>query len=267
MNAEKLLFDYVDSWNSGDIEKMLSHLTDDCVYFDAFFGDAVPYDEIRIYHQSDFELTNIRHTVTNVISCDSASVAASYKTEIIDRQGRGTSSFKGAEVLALRRGKISRITDYYVAPPELLALYDGKTVGDHGQDLSALESYYSKVLQCRSDFLRAIKRDCRYASQWPSLPTIAKKIGFDEEFLASVITQEFRCGFDEYVEKCKLRRARDIINVQVLLDPASTGQEEDGRIAREVGFDSKSSFIDAFRRTYKLGPLQYRRSIQENLGA
>lgn len=267
MNAEKLLYEYFDSWNSGDIQTMLWYLTDDCVYYDDFFGDAVPYDDMHIYHQWDFELANVCHSVTRVIQCDSTSVAARYKTEIINEEGSSVVSFAGAEVLALRGDKICRITDYYVPPPELLALYDGISIADSGKDLSALESYYSQVMQCRSDFLRTIKHDERFVSQWPTLPTIAEEIGCDEEFLATVIAQEFRCGFDEFVERCKIRRARDIIKVQVLLDPASTGQKEDGRIAWEVGFDSQASFIDAFRRTYKLGPLQYRRSVQANMGA
>lgn len=269
MKPEKLLVSYADAWDTHDLEAMQWHLTDDCCYFDAFFADLVPYDNIPQYFRYDFECSDLRHSVTDIIRCDSTTVMSRYKTEIVNEKGKNIVSFAGAEVLALRHGKICRITDYYTAPPQLLSIYydNEKSVADSAQYSSTLESYYSKILQCRSDFLRTIRKDRRYVSRDLSLSTIAEEIGFDEEFVGSVIAQEFRCSFHEFVDNCRVESAKEMIKAQVLLDPMSSGQEQDGRIARKVGFASKSSFIEAFRRVYNLGPLQYRRIARSALAA
>jgi len=121
-DVEKMMKDYFAAFNSHDVNKFLSFFTDDCVYEDAALG--------VVWHGKK-ELNGVINSVfTNVpdLKHEMKSAFGAGDWAGSEWVGTGThfhssnsavpatgkhSSVRGASIIEMRKGKISRNTDYW----------------------------------------------------------------------------------------------------------------------------------------------------------
>lgn len=248
MNIENTITDFVDDYNSGNVESLLQRMTDDCTQFDTFFSDVVPYRKFAEYHEHDLAEPRTRYSVVKITECNPTSARYEYDACIVDTDNNEVASYTGVEKLSLRFGKISRITDCYIAPPEMLAIYYGE----------GSESHFSELLQCRSDFYRNMRTNNLYARPNLSISIIAEEIGHDEELTAALFENAFRCSVDEFIDRYRAERARELIGYQALFESLSSDMDMNRRVAEKVGFRSHASFVAVFEMVFHQTPCQYR---------
>lgn len=113
-DVEKMLKDYTAAWNSYDVNKILPFFTDDCVYEDAALG---------VVNHGKKELT----AFINSASTNTPDVKIELKSAFGAGDWAGSEwvitgtylptgkkfSIRGASITEMRKGKISRNTDYW----------------------------------------------------------------------------------------------------------------------------------------------------------
>ena len=248
MNIENIVTDFVDDFNSGNVERLLQRMTDDFVQFDTFFSDVVPYRNYAEYHEHDIAGPRIRYSVVNLTECNPTSARYEYRARIFDTSDKEVASYTGVEKLSLRFGKISRATDCYIAPPEMLEIYYGQ----------GSENFYSELLQCRSDFFQKLRTSNLYALPNLSISVIAEKIGHTEELIATLFENGFRCSVDEFIDRYRVERARELIGYQALFESPSSDMDMNHRVAAKVGFSSHASFVAVFEMVFRQTPCEFR---------
>lgn len=119
--ADRIVDDWAAFWSSHDLEKGLALFTDDCVYEDVTFGAVNKGKaELRNFANSNFAAfpdLKIQLT-TRVIAGNRAAMewvmTGTHKGDLPGMPATNKSfSVRGATVLELRQGKISRDSDYW----------------------------------------------------------------------------------------------------------------------------------------------------------
>ncbi|MGI9262597.1 MAG: nuclear transport factor 2 family protein [Woeseiaceae bacterium] len=264
MQGEKVIAAFDRAWNERDPDGVLQLITPDCMHFDAYFADLVPAWNIAEYVKIDMASANVRYTITNIVECSDEIAEYNYAARILDENDRVISTYDGAERLVLRDGKICRMTDYYVAPPELLSTYYNPLrrsfahPGDHTTPDFSIET----ILQCRRKLIRGMRTEFGYVDETLTLPKFARLIEFPEDLISLVLEVAFHREFEEFVTKCRIDCARDMIRQQVLAGFDITDLSVDRRIARKVGFKSHKQFVDAFAGMFGQTPREFRSNLR-----
>lgn len=124
MSIENLISSYFKAWNTASTKNILQHLTADCVQYDDYWHTTVPCEFLTQYLKDDFRHCTAQYALVGDANCSHNRIIYKYRATLINLKHFGVAKFVGAEVLALRRGKIKRITHMYTFPAEVAALYD-----------------------------------------------------------------------------------------------------------------------------------------------
>jgi AraC-like DNA-binding protein len=88
-----------------------------------------------------------------------------------------------------------------------------------------------------------------------TLPDLARASGVAAPQISQVLNGQMNQNFFSFVNSYRVQLAR-----RLLLDPETSGRPI-VELAVEVGFKSKSSFYDAFKRATKMTPTQFKRAM------
>ena len=264
MHSEYVITAFNRAWSERDVDGVLQLLTPDCLHFDAYFGDLVPGWNLAEYIKNDVDSANIKYSITDITECTPEVACYKYAARIVDSNGDVLGAYSGAEKLCLRAGKIHRMTDWYIAPAELLEIYYGPGIRsiDHAGNRGTSDFAIREILQCRAKLIRELRLECGYSDPDITLSGLAQRIKHSEKLILLVLDIAFHRDFDDFVEKCRIDCAREMINQQVLAGHHSTDLNVDKRIALRVGFRSHASFIEAFRKHFAKTPRQCRRDLR-----
>jgi steroid delta-isomerase-like uncharacterized protein len=121
-DIKKMLGEYMLAWNSHDVDKILSFFTDDGIYEDVALGivkhgkkEIVEFTNSMLLDSPDvkFELKSVFGT-GDWVGSEWVMSATFVHSSIPTMPATGkTFSIRCASILQLRKGKISRETDYY----------------------------------------------------------------------------------------------------------------------------------------------------------
>jgi len=120
-DVERMLRDYAAAWSSGDVEKVVSFLTDDCVIENVGGGTAYRgQEEIKAWARDNFASTpDFKIEVTSLFVAGDWGGAewiqsGTYTGEVAGTEVTGKHfSGRGASVIELHEGKIKREAFYW----------------------------------------------------------------------------------------------------------------------------------------------------------
>lgn len=105
---------------------------------------------------------------------------------------------------------------------------------------------------------QAIQQVCRYIEanldQDLSLTRLAQVIHFNPSYLSRMFKQEKGMNLSEYIENCRVRRAKELLKKSEL---------KINEIGLMVGYDAPHSFTRFFKRMTGVTPLEYRDKARE----
>lgn len=99
---------------------------------------------------------------------------------------------------------------------------------------------------------RALEEGRVYLRPDLTLPDLAQELGLPRSHLSQVVNERFGCGFSELLAEHRVRHAEAI-----LADPEAEHLTVES-VGYRAGFNSRSAFYDAFKRTTGLTPAAYR---------
>lgn len=114
---------------------------------------------------------------------------------------------------------------------------------------SRLQGIYTDELLSRLDLL--MKKDKRFSDESLTLSMLASEVELTPHQLSELLNEKLEVNFNSYVNQYRISEARTLL----LEDPKRSVLS----IAYAVGFNSKSSFYDAFSRFTGLTPKEYRK--------
>lgn len=85
------------------------------------------------------------------------------------------------------------------------------------------------------------------------LDELASQVDMSRHVLSRVLNEEYELGFSHYIKAHRVNEAKRLIEIRHELSLEGIGFE--------AGFNSKSSFFDAFKKVTELTPAAYKRSI------
>jgi len=121
LQSEKMIREYLETWNTHDLDKMVSFFTDDCVYENLARGQTYRgKEEIKAWAKMSFDaIPDFKLDVTSLfVSGDWAAcewvMTGTQTGSAPDLPATGKSfSVRGSTIVQLREGKIARNTDYW----------------------------------------------------------------------------------------------------------------------------------------------------------
>ena len=93
-----------------------------------------------------------------------------------------------------------------------------------------------------------------------SIDDVAQRLGISSKYLSQSINEAYNRNFYIYVNELRVDKAKDFLRTESHSNFSIEG------IARQVGFQSKSSFYIAFKRITGLTPSAFRDMVEENAG-
>lgn len=93
-----------------------------------------------------------------------------------------------------------------------------------------------------------------------SIDDVAQRLGINSKYLSQSINEAYNRNFYIYVNELRVEKAKSYLLVDSHANYSIEG------IARQVGFQSKSSFYIAFKRITGLTPSAFRDLVEENAG-
>lgn len=112
------------------------------------------------------------------------------------------------------------------------------------------ESVQSQTKQQIADLLEAAINDRKvYLDPTLSVISFAQIIGTNRTYLQSVIKEQYECTFSEYINRCRVRHAKDLLTA----DPHMPLKD----VAVQSGFNSLSSFHRNFQEFENRTPAQW----------
>jgi len=131
--------------------------------------------------------------------------------------------------------------------------------GSEKEDLSARKSERSMLSPERSErylnkLLQLMETEQPFTDGDLSIQTLAQKLAIPAPHLSQTINDRLGKTFPDFINSYRIEEAK-----KRLLDPAKKHYTVLA-IAEEVGFNSKSSFNDVFKRYVKMTPSEFRRS-------
>ena len=115
INYKSFLKEYIDAWNSQDIERMLSFYTEDVTYVDRAIGVHLDRAGTRGFLKKFIGNYPLGFKVTPTFLCeDPASETLAYEWDVEGTSTEGVKMFiKGISMIQMRGNKILRNVDYW----------------------------------------------------------------------------------------------------------------------------------------------------------
>ena len=112
--------------------------------------------------------------------------------------------------------------------------------------------------QYLQEILRLIETEKVYRSHEISLVKLSEKMSIPPRYISQIINEKCEVSFTEFINQYRIKEAKEI-----LLDPDYLKFSISG-IASEVGFSSRQSFHQAFKRFTGTTPAKFRESCQDS---
>ena len=103
-----------------------------------------------------------------------------------------------------------------------------------------------------------IEEEKVYREAHLSLPKLSERLAIPPRYLSQVINEKCEVSFSEFINQYRIKEAQEI-----LLDPDYLKFSISG-VATEVGFSSRQSFYQAFKKITGTTPGKYRESCQDS---
>ncbi len=94
-----------------------------------------------------------------------------------------------------------------------------------------------------------------YINQKLKLDDLAIQAGLSKHMLSKLLNEEYKHGFAQYIKEFRVKEAMQLIQTRNELSLEGIGFE--------AGFNSKSSFFDAFKKITNATPSEYRKARQQ----
>lgn len=112
------------------------------------------------------------------------------------------------------------------------------------------------LLQLEKKVINSLTKEKLYANEEFGLSVWAKHLGISQHQLSEFLNSHLKKSFFQLVNQARIREAKELI----VLDPKKSILN----IAFEVGFPSKSTFYDSFRKETGMTPQEYRKNAKKN---
>jgi AraC-like DNA-binding protein len=250
VEANSFVTSYLEAWNARDASSVTEHLCPNGRYIDEVsqlqIGREALFDELVDYFQSDHYF----YEVTGDILTNGTTIAFQYCAKPMAPDNR-TPIWHGAEFITLRGGSALEIRDYYQTR---VSLPRSQRSGDAARYVKSglREETMAQLLEALE---RLMAERQLYLDPELSLPKLAHYLGTTVNHVSQTINAGLQTTFFDYVNQKRVEAAiqrmqSDTSSREAILD-----------IALEVGFNSTSTFYNAFRKVTGQTPGAYRQRI------
>ncbi len=257
MQATEFVRSYFDAWNHRDPQAVAGHLAADGIYCDMPAQEERTRDELIVELGEFFAAFRHRYELIGDILDDRNTIAFQYRMypagKVRKRYSRST--IRGAEFINWNGDEAITITDYYdiagATRPADLARLTARNGQRHKYAKSGLSDELLLVYKTRLDEI--MLSQSAYLRHDLTLPKLAEITGCSVNHLSQVINAGFGVSFFDYVNRFRIKRARELLSTIDGCDAAIL------EVAFTVGFNSNSAFYAAFKKHVGQTPAQFRR--------
>ena len=250
VEANSFVTSYLEAWNERDASSVTEHLCPNGRYIDEVFQQQISrealFEELVDYFQSD----HFFYEVTGDILTNGKTIAFQYCAKPMAPDSK-TTIWHGAEFITLRGNSALEIRDYYQARGSLPRSQRGDDVARYVK--SGLREETMAQLLETLECLMAEKQ--LYLDPELSLPKLADYLNTTVNHVSQTINAGLQTTFFDYINQKRVEAAIKLMRSD------TTSREAILDIALEVGFNSTSTFYNAFRKVTGQTPGAYRQRI------
>ena len=250
VEATSFVTSYLEAWNEQDASSVTGHLCPNGHYIDEVFQQQISrealFEELVDYFQSD----NYFYEVTGDILTNGKTIAFQYYARPMAPDSPKT-IWHGAEFITLRGGSALEIRDYYQArvnPPRSQRGEDAARYVKSGLREDAM----AQLLEALEGLM--VERQL-YLDPELSLPKLADYLDTTVNHVSQTINAGLLTTFFDYINQKRVEAAIK------LMQSDTSSREAILDIALAVGFNSTSTFYNAFRKVTGQTPGAYRQQI------
>jgi len=253
VNLQELADTYVEAWNHGDVDLILSLMHEGVSIYDAFWRETCVGQDVPQYLRDIFDEENFFYERIGAPIATEDGIIIRYAAHERNGSEIGAISHTGADVITLRDGKILTVSDFYCEPDiESLKEVARLAARRHGETryanagISALKSWL-----VREQLLELITENEIYRDPDLTLAEAANRINCSTQQLNEIVSTEFKLDFDSLIDFYRVNHARN------LLLRTTSAPNFMLSIATQSGFNSLDAFYDAFARSFGMTPREY----------
>ena len=250
VEATSFVTSYLEAWNERDASSVTEHLCPNGRYIDEVFQQQISrealFEELVDYFQSD----HFFYEVTGDILTNGKTIAFQYCAKPMAPDSQ-TTIWHGAEFITLRGNSALEIRDYYQARISLPRSQRGDDAARYVKS-GLREDAMAQLLEALECLM--VERQL-YLDPELSLPKLADYLDTTVNHVSQTINAGLRTTFFDYINQKRVEAAIK------LMQSDTTSREAILDIALEVGFNSTSTFYNAFRKVTGQTPGAYRQRI------
>ena len=241
---------YLEAWNEKDANSVAEHLCSNGQYIDEVFQQAISkealFEELVDYFQSD----QYFYEVTGDILTNGKAIAFQYCAKPMAPDSK-TTIWHGAEFITLRGNSALEIRDYYQARVSLPRSQRGDDAARYVKS-GLREDAMAQLLEALECLM--VERQL-YLDPDLSLPKLADYLDTTVNHVSQAINAGLQTTFFDYINQKRVEAAIK------LMQSDTSSREAILDIALEVGFNSTSTFYNAFRKVTGQTPGAYRQRL------
>ena len=250
VEATSFVTSYLEAWNEQDANSVTEHLCPNGHYIDEVFQQQISrealFEELVDYFQSDHYF----YEVTGDILTNGKTIAFQYCAKPMAPDSR-TAIWHGAEFITLRGNSALEIRDYYQAPVSLPRSQRGDDAARYMKS-GLREETMAQLLEALERLM--VERQL-YLDPELSLPKLADYLDTTVNHVSQTINAGLQTTFFDYINQKRVEAAIK------LMQSDTSSREAILDIALEVGFNSTSTFYNAFRKVTGQTPGAYRQRM------
>jgi AraC-like DNA-binding protein len=250
VEANSFVTSYLEAWNERDASSVTEHLCPNGRYIDEVFqqqiGREALFEELVDYFQSDHYF----YEVTGDILTNGKTIAFQYCAKPMAPDSQ-TTIWHGAEFITLRGNSALEIRDYYQARVSLPRSQRGDDAARYVKS-GLREDAMAQLLEALECLM--VERQL-YLDPDLSLPKLADYLDTTVNHVSQAINAGLQTTFFDYINQKRVEAAIK------LMQSDTSSREAILDIALEVGFNSTSTFYNAFRKVTGQTPGAYRQRI------
>lgn len=250
VEANSFVTSYLEAWNERDANSVTEHLCPNGKYIDEVLQQQISrealFEELVDYFQSDHYF----YEVTGDILTNGKTIAFQYCAKPMAPEN-WTASWHGAEFITLRGTVALEIRDYYQARVSLPHSQRGDDTARYVKS-GLREDAMAQLLEALECLM--VERQL-YLDPELSLPKLADYLGTTVNHVSQTINAGLQTTFFDYINQKRVEAAIK------LMQSDTSSREAILDIALEVGFNSTSTFYNAFRKVTGQTPGAYRQRM------
>tara|TARA_B000000609_G_C24115240_1_gene316343 strand:- start:4 stop:777 length:774 start_codon:yes stop_codon:yes gene_type:complete len=250
VEANSFVTSYLEAWNERDASSVTEHLCPNGRYIDEVFQQQISrealFEELVDYFQSD----HFFYEVTGDILTNGKTIAFQYCAKPMAPDSK-TTIWHGAEFITLRGNSALEIRDYYQARVSLPRSQRGDDVARYVKSGLREET----MAQLLESLERLMVERRLYLDPELSLPKLADYLNTTVNHVSQTINAGLQTTFFDYINQKRVEAAIK------LMQSDTSSREAILDIALEVGFNSTSTFYNAFRKVTGQTPGAYRQRM------